>query len=303
MIEINRILCPTDFSEHSRHALDHATAIARWYGAGVTALHVLPPVAALVPAIGAPMYPPLVFTAEDIEQYRLVLEEYLRENAGAAGVPLAAVVVEGGPARAIVESAATLSADLIVLGTHGRSGFERLVLGSVTERVLRHAPCPVLTVPPSAPDAVPAGPILYKRILCAVDFSASSDRALTYATSLAMEADAHLTVLHVVETPVPALEPVLTSGSGLAPLDQELRTAARRRLHDSLGENTRTFCNVHETVTSGKPYREILRVAGQEQADVIVMGVHGGVAGALAFGSTTNHVVRAAHCAVLTLRA
>jgi nucleotide-binding universal stress UspA family protein len=256
-----------------------------------------------MPAVGAPLYPPIVYTVDDIEQYRAVLDEYLREKAGGSGVPLAAEVIEGGPARTIVERASTLPADLVVLGTHGRGGFERLVLGSVTERVLRHAPCPVLTVPPRAPDAIPAWPILYKRILCAVDFSPSSSKALSYAASLAMEADAHLSLLHVVETPVPALEPVLTSGSGLGPLEQELRASALRRLRGSLGDDTRTYCDVHEAVTTGKPYREILRYAEQETVDVIVMGVHGGVAGALAFGSTTNNVVRAAPCAVLTLRA
>ena len=91
-----------------------------------------------------------------------------------------------------------MKADLLVIGTHGRSGFERLVLGSVTEKVLRKASCPVLTVPKRLPDAVPVGPVLFKRILCPVDFSESSLHALSYAVSMAQEADGQLTVLHVV---------------------------------------------------------------------------------------------------------
>ena len=116
----------------------------------------------------------------------------------APGVATEAVVREGNTAAEILDQATTMSADLLVIGTHGRSGFERLLLGSVAEKVLRKARCPVLTVPPRLPDAVPSGPVLFKRILCAVDFSESSMHALKYALSLAQEADACLTVVHVI---------------------------------------------------------------------------------------------------------
>src|SRR5688572_4664627 len=134
MITITRILCPVDFSEYSRHALDHAAAIARCYVASVVALHVVPPVMPLVPSVGAPIYPPFVYTPEDIEEYRIALDTFVRHEAGGSGIPIEVDVVEGGPARTIVERAEILRADLLVMGTHGRSGFERLMLGSVTER-------------------------------------------------------------------------------------------------------------------------------------------------------------------------
>jgi nucleotide-binding universal stress UspA family protein len=90
-------------------------------------------------------------------------------------------------------------ADVLVIGTHSRSGFQRLFLGSVTEKVIRKATCPTLVVPPRAPD-VPAGaPIQFRRILCAVDFSESSFDALTLAINMVQEAEAQLTLLHVVE--------------------------------------------------------------------------------------------------------
>ena len=99
--------------------------------------------------------------------------------------------------EAMVWRARTTLADLIVIGTHGRSGFERLMLGSVAEKVLRKAACPVLTVPAHAPDAVPREAGSVRRILCPVDFSSSSEDALEYAlASLAQEAHARLTVLH-----------------------------------------------------------------------------------------------------------
>ena len=101
-----------------------------------------------------------------------------------------------------------MPSDLLVMGTHGRSGFERLVLGSVTEKVLRKAACPVLSVPRNVGDVVPAPPVLFTRILCAVDFSDCSINALNHAMSLGQEADARLTVLHVIELP-PELPPDL----------------------------------------------------------------------------------------------
>ena len=197
MIEIRRILCPIDFSDYSRRALDHAMAIARWYGSTVTALHVFSsaPVVASYP--GPVVLEPIVLTAVGREELLAETKAFIDAEA-VPGVRVEAVVREGQAAAEIADMAISMNADLLVIGTHGRSGFERLLLGSVTEKVLRKARCPVLTVPRRLPDAVPAGAVLYKRILCPVDFSASSLHALKYATSLAQESDGQLTVLHVV---------------------------------------------------------------------------------------------------------
>jgi nucleotide-binding universal stress UspA family protein len=126
-----------------------------------------------------------------------------------------------------------MNADLLVMGTHGRSGFEQLLLGSVTEKVLRKASCPVLTVPRRHPDAVPETPVLFKEILCPVDFSDCSMRALNHAMSLAQEADAHLTVLHVMASEVehtPDMsETIITDERrSLADFDDGVKTAPAR---------------------------------------------------------------------------
>ena len=111
----------------------------------------------------------------------------------------------------IVAQLEATDADLLVLGTHGRSGFQRLFLGSVTEKVIRKACCPTLVVPPRAPDVAPTAPVQFRRILCPVDFSESSLRAFAHAVNMAEEADAHLTLLHVIETPtVISPEPAAT---------------------------------------------------------------------------------------------
>lgn len=304
MIEIRRILCPVDFSDSSRRALDHAMAVARWYGASVTGLHVapLPPVAAS--PSGPILLEPGLYTPE-LRQQLLADTRRLLESEQAAGVTTDAVVVEGAPAPTIVEHAAAMGADLLVMGTHGRSGFDRLLLGSVAEKVLRRAGCPVLTVPPGQPDVVPAASGLYKRILCAVDFADSSLRALRYAMSIAREADADLTVLHVVphEFDAPA---DLGAGNALAiaELYQRAEEAAQRRLDELAGDRDEACRDPKSVLARGKSWREILRVAAETDADLIVMGVQGRGAVDLAlFGSTTQHVVRGATCPVLTLRA
>ncbi len=300
MLQINRVLCPVDFSEFSRHALDHAVAIARQYDGRVTALYVIPPVVSLIPSAESPLYPPVVYTEADMTQFRDELDRFVREEC--EGCPVDTLVTEGSPVAEIVRQSVELKADLVVLGTHGRSGFERLVLGSVTERALRKLACPVLTVPPRAPDAVPSTPELYKRILCAVDFSPSSMRALAVASSFAKEGDADLLVLHVVES-MPVFEPVPMGGPGGTDYEQVARAAAKVRLREVVPADVRASCEVTEVVAGGKPYREILRAAAEQHAEVIVVGAHSGAAGLLAFGSTLNHVVRESTCPVLTVRA
>ena len=302
MITIKRILCPVDFSECATHALDHAVAIARCYRATITVLHVyrLPtPVAAVAPAVMPIelMMPPLMPEA------RAQLEAAVGQLGAAyraGGVAITTQVVEDlSVAGAIVAAANSERADLLVLGTHGRSGFDRLLLGSVTEKVLRKAGCPVLTVPPRADEAASRTPS-YPHILCPVDFSSASSRALQYAASLATEAGATITLLHVVELPPDPAEP---SGPDLSVYRSTRFTAAGL----ALARLTATMPgSVHTTqrILSGKPYKEILRQAEEGPIDLIVMGVQGRGAVDLAFfGSTTQHVVRQARCPVLTLRA
>lgn len=302
MIEIRRILCPVDFSDYSRRALDHAMAIARWYESTVTALHVFS-----LPAVGAYGAGPVVFepiglTSADRDQLLAFTRAFI-EAETASGVGIEAVVREGSTAAEILHQASDMSADLLVIGTHGRSGFERLLLGSVAEKVLRKARCPVLTVPRRLPDAVPSGPVLFKRILCAVDFSASSMNALNYAVSLAQEADGCLTVVHVLEAEFAGPVGIGEEHIGLAALLQQREEDARTLLDNAVPESAAAYCKADTMLVRGKPWREILRIAADRQTELIVMGVQGrGAADLMFFGSTTQHVVREATCPVLTLR-
>ena len=302
MTELKRILCPVDFSDCSRRALDHALAVARCYGSTVTALHVISP--APVMAAG-PHYagaaarvttalPPTDRHIATAQVQRLAEAEHV------PGVRVATLVAEAPVIYTeILEQAERLGADLVVLGTHGRSGFERLFLGSTAERVLRTARCPVMTVPPKAPDAMPRGPVPFSRILCAVDFSDNSTRALEYAASLAKEGHVALTLAHVLETRPLYYDFTPPFAIDLGAWIQE----AAARLHALVPDVVRSSCTVDEVVREGKAYREILTLSDELGSDLIVIGVQGrGAADLFFFGSTTHHVLREARCAVLTLR-
>jgi nucleotide-binding universal stress UspA family protein len=305
MIQIQRILCPIDFSDCSRRALDHALALAKWYDATLTVLHVCAPVPVSAYATVASMIPASQVGGENLNEVRQAMEKFASIDDGTR-VPLAFETGEGDPAREIVAVASAVQTDLIVLGTHGRSGFERLVLGSVTEKVLRKAGCPVLTVPPRVTEAASIRSVTLKRILCAIDFSECSMRGLEYATSLAQEANAQLTVLYVVE-PLPSVPADYESAvAGLKPLREYVAAAAeegRELLRHAIPDDVRSYCQVETIQRIGKPYREILQLATEQASDLIVIGVHGrGVVDLMFFGSTAQHVVRQAHCPVLTLR-
>ena len=217
------------------------------------------------------------------------------------GVPIETKVLEGDPWRVIREEAEALPADLLVMGTHGRSGFEHLLLGSVTEKVLRRAPCPVLTVG-EVPPHPRKGP-LFRRIVCAADLTEASERTLEVALSLASENDARITLLHVVESlPGETGSRLYLAVPEIGPLRRDLVDQARAQLRQAVPDAARDFCSVSERVETGSAWSEILRVADETDADLIVMGAHarGGMARML-FGSTASHVVRRATCPVLVI--
>jgi nucleotide-binding universal stress UspA family protein len=207
-------------------------------------------------------------------------------------------VVEGANIhREILEQAESLRADLIVIGSHGRSGFERLLLGSITEKVLRKARCPVVVVPRRS-EGVPSGQRAFTRILCPMDFSCSAVAAYKRAVALARKTGATLTVLHVVDVPAVLHD---MPGFDIATYREEAETKGRARLADLVSDSAGHGPNV--MVIEGRAGTEILRVAAERDADLIVMGVQGRTAiDLMVFGSTTHEVIRNAPCPVLTIR-
>jgi nucleotide-binding universal stress UspA family protein len=281
-----QILCPIDFSDGSRHAIEYAAALARQHRSVLTVLHVAP---------------------EGSETRTLANEAaVLLEGTEQSGVGVEVLIECGQPARQILNRAAALPADVIVLGTHGTGGFEHLMLGSVAEKVLRKATCPVFTVPPHASFARGAA---FKTLVCAVDFSEWSIAALDEACALAEDSGASVTAVHVIEwpwheTPAPHVEGIpAEQAAALLDYRRYLETMAKSRL-DAVKESVgRGRCRIDTRVVHGKPYAELLCAVEREHADLIVIGVHGRSAlDVFVFGSTTHQVVRRAPCPVLTLR-
>ena len=298
MIEFKQIMCPVDFSESSVRALAYAAALGRWYGAQLTVLHVVPTFEAMQ-VRGDLVEPIRVVTPMPREQ---VLEEMSRSLNLAALSPLATPIAESGdPQATIIDQALSKKADLIVMGTHGRRGFKRLLLGSVTEAVLREAPCPVLTVPPHAPAGV-SQTVTFKRILCPIDFSPSALQALGFALDLARQADGRVTLLHVVEW-LAEEEPRASAHFNVPEYRRYMVEDGQERLRNLVAEESRAWVEIDDVVVLGRTYREILRAAESKPADLIVMGAQGrGGIGLALFGSTTQQVVRGAMCPVLTVR-
>lgn len=297
MVRFQQILCPTDLSDSSRPALRHAAAIAAWYDARLTVLHV-------VPTFDAIQLPPntlgetvhVVYPASRDEVTGTIRRHV--DAAGASAVNPALEAEAGDTVDTILDRALNLSADLVVIGTHGRSGFNRLLLGSIAEQILHRASCPVLTVPPHAAATTS---VTFERILCAMDFSPAALQALGFALDLGRQANGRLTVLHAVEW-LSEAEPRAHTHFNVPEFRQHLIDDARERITELVGRESQTWCEIEPVVTAGRAYREILRVAKEKTAELIVMGTQGraGLGLALA-GSATQQVVRGAECPVLTV--
>jgi nucleotide-binding universal stress UspA family protein len=299
-IQFDRILCPVDFSVFSSRALRHASALAQRFGSRLTVLHVIPQWAPYAPPTYIPA--PVLAQPELVQLIRQDLAQFIAE-ARQSGQPVETLVREADPWREIVMTAEDLRSDLIVMGTHGRGGFEQLLMGSVAEKVLRRAPCTVRTVCQEEGRTWEA-PGLVRNIVCATDLTPESGPTLRYALSLASEFQATLTVVHVLDRFAMALSPEYAH----VPITTDVMThhqeQALRDLRAAIPADAREWCTIVEQVVPGRARDEILRLAAQQQADLIVMGARrqGALARTL-LGSTSHDVVRAASCPVLTVRA
>jgi nucleotide-binding universal stress UspA family protein len=296
MAKVNRILVPTDFSPTSDVALGYANQLAEKLGATVHLVHALEdPYTAAAFAAEAYSTLPAALRQDLIREAQRQLAERLATT-GAPERRGTAEVVSGHPSRVIVEYASGLGADLIVIGTHGRSGVPHLLLGSVAERVVRTAPCPVVTIR----DA-PAGHT--GRMLVATDFSPTSDEALDYARTLAGHLGATITLLHVIRDPFIAEGFSAEAYIAEAPT---VRTAllddARKRLAHRAGAVANGPAIETEAVFGDGP-KTIADYAATRGFDVLVTGTHGrtGIAHLL-IGSVAERLVRMAPCPVLTVK-
>lgn len=287
----HKILCPTDFSPGSQRAVRAAARIAAASDADLVIANVwyLPSAAY---AGDAPVPSDAVrVTIEDSERG---LSEAARD-AAALGARVTTAILSGIPWEQLV---ATLRSDdrfdLVVMGTHGRTGLARILLGSVTEQVVRHAPCPVLAVR----DRGEVGS--FQRVLCPVDFSDSSRRAVELAAALAAPGGGGITLFHAFE--LPAVFPGAPKGSSFT---DDLERRAAHMLETWTAElRAKVSVPVASCARLGRPGAQILTLLDDQPGfDLVVMGSHGhtGVRRLLA-GSVAEQVVRHATCPVLVAR-
>ncbi len=292
MSEFSRILCPVDFSEFSVRAFHYAVSLAQHYRAKLFVQHVVE--LWRYPSAG---FSPGKYFDEFCQRLLHKGEEKLQEllrTAADTEIQPEPVVQQGTAADSILAFATSRKTDLIVMGTHGRRGFDRLMLGSVTERVIRKAPCPVLAVRKPAHDFGVSGKqqdtVHLGRILFCTDFSENSQRAIDHAISLTEEYNAELTVLHVLEdTPHPAnMEKAIAK--------------ATERLKNLLPTEGLDPDRIKTIVRIGAPYQQIIQFTVEEQTDMVVMAVRGRSALDLAvFGATTHRVMQLGPCPVLAV--
>jgi nucleotide-binding universal stress UspA family protein len=289
-ISLKKVLYLTDFSEPSEAALPFAAAVAREYAAKVYAFHVMTP-------------SPLMYTTPETTvatmeaQEEAAHAEMQRAEAQLAGIAHETIVENDVNVWPAVERATKqLGIDMIVVGTHGRSGVERLLLGSVAEEIFRRSSVPVLTIGPWASRAV-HNAAKFHRILFATDFTRESLAAAPYAISMAQENQARLTLLHVIR--------------GGRSRDDEKRAEqtiadAMHRLLEIVPVDAELWCRPEASVQYGNPADMILDMARDRGSDLIVMGVRDamGHLGAATHveRATAHQVVAHAICPVLTVR-
>jgi len=290
-MQLKSILCPIDFSEFSAAAYQHALSLAEYYKATIVALHVVEVWKYPFADYGAQEADYAKFSRALDEGGGARLRQFVKEYR-AGGIEPQLAVHQGNAASCILSFAQEQRTEVVVMGTHGRRGFDRLMLGSTTDRVVRRAPCPVLVVSNSSLK-VPGGADgrhRVSRILYCTDFSNNSEGARGYAISLAAEYEAELTLLHVARS--------LPDSARAEAMIAERERGLDRLMSDTERKNLR----LNSTVRFGKPYEEIVRFATEVEAGLIIMTARGGDAVDRAiFGSTTYRVIQLGPCPVLAI--
>lgn len=254
-VSVKNILLASDFSAASDKAAAYAKALALNYRSSVEIAHVFDPsvVTSYMEAVlGLPVKERQHISNEALER--------LQRDFASAGIETRTSMPEGHkPDAALLQLAQEHDTDLIVAGTHSRSGLERLVVGSTAENLIRNARCPVLTVGPHAVDP-PDGPLVFNKIIYATDFSTEAAKAAVFALSFAQDSGAHLFYCYVA----PAQE---------TPEDRKAQDATfQAALSKMIPESSYEWCSPEAVVEHGDAAEAILELAERVHADLIVLG-------------------------------
>lgn len=290
-MQIKKILVPTDFSEYAERAVAHAVALAKPFGASLHLLHVVQ-----LPMLPAnPEAPPIPITFwQEMRTHARARLVPVQKQIESQGVRCEIEVVEDIPGFAIAAAAERAHADLIVMGSRGLTGLKHVLLGSVAERTVRAAHCPVLTVKSG-------GELHMRTIVVPMDFSPAAQQALEFAKSLAKTAGpTHLVLVHAYYVPVELEQYLVSHGD---PFFERLSKGVTKDLEAILTGLSDAGISAEYVARPGVPEAVILEVVKEKKADLVAMGTHGrrGLKHLL-LGSVAEHVVRTAEVPVLTVR-
>ncbi len=286
MIKIKKILCPVDFFAGSDNAVKYAALLAANYEARVKLLHVIEPIWAEYD------YP--INTGDLQLSMKSVSDKELRKMAAKLeiiGLTVEREVRTGEIAGEIKQVIDRDKPELVVMGSHGRRAFERWLLGSVAERLIRQCPVPLLVVPANQKKKTTA--LRLRRILVTTDFSEGSPEAINYAFSIAQENQSKITLLHVV--------PYRTVELG-GQFNESIMVGAKKELERLVPADAREWCDVQTRLETGEASRQIEQILEKERIDLLVMNIHGkGFLNRALLGSTAERVVRSAACPMLLI--
>jgi len=290
------IMCATDFSDISKHAVAYGIALANEFGAKLFLCHVIDLPSAPVSIYGETYLEPIDQQPKIAEYVHRQLKRLIENQP----VEWESLITIGHIADEISRMAEEKNVDLVVSATHGRSGLKRFLLGSVAERLMRTLSCPLLTVhSPEHDFTTPESKeIRLQRILVGCDFSPDSSLAFQHGLSFAQEFQSELHLVHVVahdSSKKPTNQGIESQ--------QDLFGELNGKLGNMIPEEARNWCTLKTSILDGEPYVELVRYAELNDIDMIVLGVRGlGLAETLFLGSTTDRIVRKAPCPVLCVR-
>jgi len=289
MTKISRILLPVDFQDTSKRVVHQAAVLARHFHSEIVMLHVVTPLSYSAGTLEGTYVPANLddLLKQLLRQAQKNLDEALGSEL--TGLAVKRLLVEGDPARTIVQTAREEKVDLIVMPTHGYGAFRRFLLGSVTSKILHDSECPIWTG--AHLEEGPAREFAMRSILCAVDLSAHSAKTVQWAAQLAVEFGARLTIAHITA----GVDVYGPDGFDFGPAWKEAlnRTAAQQiaKLLQEMSIKAEVF------IESGDVPKLLDRAAKQNDGDVLVIGrpSHGRLR------ATGYGIIRESHIPVLSV--
>lgn len=296
-VEINSIFCATDISDFSNHAVSWGIALAREFDAKLYVCHVVDFPTSITYGDGP------IFFVDQQSQAVGNANRQLEQLVGDKEVQWEPLVTIGHAGDEISRLAREKRADLAISSTHGRSGLKRLILGSVTERLMRTLHCPLLIVrgPEHDLNILSEKGLKFRKILVGCDFSEDSALAFQHGLSLAQEFQSELHLVHVMEPPV-YMEMFKSSAEYGEELQVDLQIQIKSKLKNMVPKEAFNWCTPETVLLDGPSHEELIRYAKNNEIDLIVLGVRGqGLVERLFIGSTTDRVVRQTPCPVLSV--